>query len=193
MLEQHCYDWHSALAIPSIAFFLLSFRNSAKLQCSPSDSLNCHDNVLQKPDEARRPPQSRGLCSPLQMTARFHLFSWRKTKRKDWTGDKAAQLNTPERLTPHTLAGAQIATRICKDLGDQKWSKYFSAGLITAFVLDTEIVLELGVHGLKLCCFLMQTTFFICVHLYDLFKCKIFYCYFCVLRTVLSWNLFSQQ
>lgn len=119
-LEQHCYDWHSALAIPSVAlFFLLSFRGSTGLQCSPSLSLNCHDNVPKKPDEARRPPQSRGLCSPLQMTALFHLFSWRKTKGKIEQGIRQAGLNTPERLTPHTVAGSTRFARgiraVCRD------------------------------------------------------------------------------
>lgn len=80
--EQLCCDWHSALASSSLALFLLSFCSSTRLQCSLSLSLNCLDNVLEKPEEAWRPLQSRGLCSPLQMTALFHLFSWRKTKGK---------------------------------------------------------------------------------------------------------------
>lgn len=107
-----CCHWHSALANVCLAPFPSSFCCSTGLQHSPLRSpptpslplsLKCHDNLLEKADEAWRPPQSRGLQSPLQMTALFHLFSWRKTKGKTEQERRQPRRGTPEELTPRII------------------------------------------------------------------------------------------
>lgn len=110
-----CCHWHSALAniclAPYPIVILLQHQAAAFFPPHPhacpslplSLSLKCHDNVLEKADEAWRPPQSRGLQSPPQMTALFHLFSWRKTKGKTEQERRQPRRGTPEELTPRII------------------------------------------------------------------------------------------
>lgn len=113
-LEQHCYDWHSALANPSLALFPIVIPQQ---HWAAMFSLTLSELPWQRAGKAWRSLKASSvkralLASADDCTASF--ISMKENKRQDWTGDKAAQLNMPERLTPHTVVGStQFATGFC--------------------------------------------------------------------------------
>lgn len=88
-------------------------------------SLTLSELPWQRAGKAWRSPKASSVKRALLASADDCTVSFifmKENKRQDWTGDKAAQLNTPQRLTPHTVAGStQFATRILPVCRDQKW------------------------------------------------------------------------
>lgn len=113
-LEQHCYDWHSALANPSLALFPIVIPQQ---HWAAMFSLTLSELPWQRAGKAWRSLKASSVKRALLASAddcTVSFISMKENKRQDWTGDKAAQLNTPERLTPHTVVGStQFATGFC--------------------------------------------------------------------------------
>lgn len=94
-LEQHCYDWHCALAIPSRAPFPIVIpqrcRFCSVLPHSPRNAMTTQWKKRRKKSLTK----PEGLLSQGGLSARlrrwrhcFIYFSWRQKKRReDWTGE----------------------------------------------------------------------------------------------------------